>query len=241
MNHRKTMKRAFVASVISIGILFATPADAGWRLYDDFNTGNAVDPTRWSLTERGAASISIENGKLRFETAAGVVDLSENAVMLKSKRKIRGVRVDVQIEKTPSCSGDVRGRIHGYLGNSHDNKYRVWHQLMVRGGMEQIQAGTSYATFDFASFEDLYFATLQHTKVTGRKVRLETTWTKKKVHDKANKADGTLLYKFKKALKPLDKSNLGDFRVALGTRATDLLGSPGSCEILFDNVWVFIP
>ena len=232
---------------ISVLLLLSTAANAGWRLYDNFNASNAVNPKKWSLNPR-AANISVENGKLKFETQAGVVNTSSHAVLLKWRNRIRGIRVDVLIKKTASCSGDVRGRISGYVGNKRDNKTRLWHQLMARAGQkpgetgqESISAGSGYEPFDFSDFEDLYFLTIQNTQVTGKKIRLETRWTRKTITYKANKADGNVIYRFKKAVRPLNTLNLGKFRVALGTRAGDKFGSPGSCEILFDNVWVFIP
>ncbi|NIO20043.1 MAG: hypothetical protein GTN76_04695 [Candidatus Aenigmarchaeota archaeon] len=129
------MKKLFyymlVITVIAAISLVSVEVYAGWELYDNFNSG-AIDPTRWAIDD-SSATITPIFGAVRFEHQPGFPEDSSWLRFNQSPETIKAVLVTAMVQ---SCTGDVRGRIAGYIGKLGD-KY-LWNEIGARGGEERI-------------------------------------------------------------------------------------------------------
>ena len=135
--------KKFLLYLVAIGLVTAIlflpgKADAWlWIPYDNFEEP-AIDTEKWD-ERKNTAAIDIENGMVCFthpnSTAPGI---SNWLVVKKYVKYLRGIRADIFVE---SCSGDVRGRIAGTIGDISTD--RVFGQLSLQGGLGIAQTWAS--------------------------------------------------------------------------------------------------
>ncbi len=130
------MKGITTIKAISYSILFilvvAFSAHAGWQLYDNFDAGTTIDERKW-VVDDSSAIISIESGELRFLHQPNKPNDSSWLEMIDRPRAIRGVRATMRVE---NCTGDVRGRIGGIIGQVGENY--VWSAARIRADRGRI-------------------------------------------------------------------------------------------------------
>jgi hypothetical protein len=101
------------------------PAEGGWTLYDDFESGE-IDDTKWSVDD-SSADISTENGKARFIHKPGRANDSA-WLTFPVPEDIKAIKVDVGFSY---CSGDIKVRLCGSQYEDGQGKY-VWQQLQLK-------------------------------------------------------------------------------------------------------------
>jgi len=231
------MKKYLWSGVIFVFLLF-TPLSAfsGWVLYDNFNSG-AINPKLWS-TIGHSATITVENGKAKFEHEAGHPNESAWLKIKKSPKSIKGIRASVYVK---SCVGDVRARMGGYTGTMGKN-ISIWNQLAVQAGQNRIPAGVWLEKFIpgppverkpvGSKFYCQFTDPDPDNDLLGKWFVLTMTFKKDSVVYTVNRGFGTASYKVPSSIKtklPID------IFMGIGTRSEN---GDGPCIAYFDNVYV---
>jgi hypothetical protein len=66
---KKLLARLVVIAAAATIVVVSAEAYAGWKMYDNFNSG-VIDPNRWTM-DTSSAIITVEGGRAKFEHLAG--------------------------------------------------------------------------------------------------------------------------------------------------------------------------
>ena len=222
----KYHKIAVYLVVLFIGLPISV--NAGWVLYDDFNSG-IIDPQKWS-EDKSSADITVVNGRAQFVHKINFPNVSNYLVILQDPSNIFGIKAKVSIA---SCTGDVRTRIAANTGDVGAN--HVWAALQLQPGQDRIytSAGLEGPPSTYTWINDLHYAQFQiPITVTGTTFDLTMEFSNDKITYEVDGL-GKIAYKYAAPIDPRTNT----FR-AMGTRSTN---GDGPCTVYFDDVYVFRP
>jgi len=195
-----------------------------WRLYDNFNKG-LIDPDRWNINT-SSATITIEGGRAKFVHEVGNPEVSSMLSIKKGLKKIKGIKATVTVESP--CTGDVRGRVAGWVGKVGDDY--VWNQLALQGGLDRIFGALEPQDADTGEWYDLFWGHFaEPIDLIGNTFTITMIFSKKKVTYSVGGL-GKITFKLAEKLSPTDTYLLG-----IGTRST---AGDGPCTVYFDDVYV---
>jgi len=220
----------FIISILLILGLSST-VNAGWVLYDDFNSGITIDTQKWSI-DNSSATISIESGEAKFVHNSGFPNDSSWLQIIDNPQTIIGIKTKIRVQ---SCTGDVWGRAGGYVGKIGENS--LWSVI-------QTNSDEGYISFFVnleapgPSFELIYslFWVSFHANwdnpfdITGETFILEWMFKPDEVIGKTDRY-GEIVFKYSERVSP----NEGSFK-GIGTRSR---AGNGPCTIYFDDVYVY--
>jgi hypothetical protein len=230
---RKTMKWVTTLKAISYSLVFilfiAIPAHSGWQLYDDFNSGTTIDASKWSI-DNSSAVISIEGGELKFVHQEGFAEDSSWLTMIDRPQSIAGIRATMRVE---SCTGDVRGRIGGIIGQVGENV--VWSTVRIRPTLGRIETSAALLTPSYDYISDIFFGAFKYNwnepfDITYQNFTVEWLFSPRATSARTD-AFGDIIFEYDAPLSPT-----ADHFRAIGTRSNT---GEGPCEVYFDNVYVF--
>lgn len=214
-----------------------TPADAGWILYDNFDS-DVIDTEKWRIDD-SSADISIENGEVRFSHKQGYKRVSSWLIIIDNPQNVIGIRTQIRIE---SCNGEVRGRAGGWVGKLGENL--LWSSIRARPDKGTVETNinlTSPAPM-YQQIHKIFFGHfLQNDDnpmdITGKTFILELKFSPDKVVFKAEEVDantmsyGEIIFKHPVTVGP----NAEHFK-GIGTRSNK---GEGPCLVYFDDVYVY--
>jgi hypothetical protein len=120
-----------LVTVIFLLLSFVSHSEAGWQLYDNFDSGT-IDPQKWGIDD-SSASITVENGRVKIRHNGGFSN-DNNWIYIKSAPDtIRGLKATITVT---SCSGDVRARLGGFVGKKGDDI--IWASQEIRPSNQYI-------------------------------------------------------------------------------------------------------
>lgn len=222
-----------VALVTTVLVIPGRAADAGeqwgWKLYDDFEEP-AIDLEKWVVRER-TADIYLEPGRVCFEYTgtSSPPAISNWLIVNEYVDKLRGIRADVTVE---SCTGDVRGRLGGYIGEVPTGV--IFGQLGLEGARIPPRAFGNLGVEDLAipgSWDDIMYARFQETlDIIGYTHTVEMTFSKSAVAWYLEDY-GMLSFVYPESLESYGDS----FFLGIGTRTQN---GDAPCKICFDNVYI---
>jgi hypothetical protein len=219
-----------VIATLSVLLVEGYSGTLTWELYDDFESG-VIDLDRWDIDiDDSSATITIESGRAKFVHNPGFAESYSWLKFKKGVKKIRGIRATVEVE---SCTGDVRGRIAGWIGMVGDDY--VWNQLALQGGLDRIFGRLSVkdrATEPPTTLYHLFTGRFTEPKDLIRNTfTIAMVFSQKKLVYKASGL-GKIIVKLPEALLPTDFRSKG-----IGTKSTN---GDGPCVVYFDDVYVLI-
>ena len=216
--------------VISVSLILglSISVNAGWVLYDDFNSGT-INTQLWWEDESSAATISIENGELKFVHPVGHPNTSFWLEIIDNPENIIGIRTKIRVQ---SCTGDVRGRIGGWVGKLDNNE--IWSTMDVRASEGRIVV---YAGYEPSSQEwfnlfhtGFYYNWENPLDIIGKNFVIEWMFKPDEIIGKTD-SYGENIYKYPERVLPHESS----FK-AIGTRSNP---GEGPCVFYFDDVYVY--
>ena len=223
------MKKLFyymvgITVVVAISLASAE-VYAGWQLYDNFNSG-IIDPARWNIDD-SCATITPVSGAVRFVHHSGHPEDSSWLIFKQSPETIKAIRVTMMMR---SCTGDVRGRIGGRIGDVGADY--VWTQLSVQPGLDRIfgelsvlEEGTNEWLYT------LYWGELEYPlEIPGKRFTIATSFFDPQNVSYYVGGLGKHTVKVFKSVSPPVTTFKG-----IGTRSTN---GDGPCEVFFDDVYV---
>lgn len=223
------MKKVFyymvwIAAVVAISLASAE-VYAGWQLYDDFNSG-VIDPTLWDIDD-SSATITPASGAVRFEHHPGFPEDSSWLIFKQSPETIKAVLVTIMVQ---SCTGDVRGRITGYVGELGGDY--VYNYFSVRASEERIAGGlTVLEAGTYAPLYDLYWGKFeQPLDIIGEIFTIGTNFSNPqnvKYYVKGLGMNTTEIFQ--------TIESTGNHFKGIGTRSAN---GDGPCVVYFDDVRV---
>jgi hypothetical protein len=221
------MKKALISIVTSLALGYFSIANAGWVLYDDFES-QQINTDKWYIDD-STGSVSIENGEAKFVHTAGPQNDNNWLYIKDNPQNIIGIRSKIRIE---SCTGDVRGRIGGWVGKIDSSE--IWSSMEVRPYEGRIVV---YAGYDTPSqeFFQLFFNAFHYNwenplDITGKNFIIEWMFTPEKVVGKTD-SYGEIVFRYPNRLPSHEDSFKG-----IGTRTN---AGDGPCYIYFDDVYVY--
>lgn len=221
------MKKLSVLLVCTLFIVaYGSSAWAGWVLYDDFQSGN-IDLTKWDV-DNSSADITVEAGRAKFVHNSGFPDDSAWLKFTDSPETILGIMVDITVE---SCSGDVRGRVSGYLAKSGENY--VLNRIQVRSDRSRVDGGVSvHEPVAFDRVSELHWHNFQNPiPILGETFRVAISLHSLTEGINYVQGLGQATYDMTLPMTPND-----NFFRGIGTRSNS---GDGPCTVYFDNVRVF--
>jgi hypothetical protein len=202
-------------------------AFAGWELYDDFNSG-VINSQKWFVDD-SSANISIENGEVKFFHKPGYPMDRSWLKIVDNPQSIIGIRTNIRVQ---SCTGDVHGRIGGWVGKIGEKE--LWSSMDVRADEGSIRMWVGH---DTSSLEWLNlfgggfnYITENPLNIIGKTFTIEWMFTPEKIVGKTD-SYGEMVFKYPDKVLPPESSEK-----AIGTRSVDGMGP---CVIYFDNVYVY--
>ena len=210
-------------------LVIAFQVHAGWQLYDNFDSGTAIDESKWSIDDSSAV-ISIENGELKFVHQSGYPEDSSWLTMIDRPQSIAGIRATMRVE---SCTGDVRGRIGGFIGQVGENI--VWSALRIRPSQGRIETSAALLAPNYDYISDIFFGAFKYDweepfDITNQNFTVEWLFSIRETTARTD-AFGDIIFEYDAPLSPT-----ADHFRAIGTRSNT---GEGPCEIYFDDVYVY--
>jgi hypothetical protein len=227
------MKGIKTVGAISYSILFilffAFQAHAGWQLYDDFDSGTTIDESKWSI-DNPSATISIESGELKFVHQSGHPNVSSWLAMIDRPRTITGIRATMRVE---NCTGDVRGRLGGIIGQVEENY--VWSVARISALRGRIATYANLLDTSYDYIGDIFFSAFKHNwntpfDITNQSHTIEWSFSTDALTVKTD-AFGDIAYESDVPMTPTTDHFRG-----IGTRSSN---GDGPCSVYFDDVYVY--
>ena len=204
----------------------------GWKPYDDFEEP-AIDLEKWIVRER-TADIYLEDGKACFEYTgtSSPPEVSNWLIVNKYVDKLRGIRADITVEW---CTGDVRGRFGGYIGEVPTGN--IFGQLALQGGGMPPRAFGNLGVEEPAipgSWEEIMFARFkQPLDIIGNTFTAQMSFSRSAVLWYLEDY-GQISFMY-----PEGPESYGDrFFLGIGTRTTN---GDAPCKVCFDNAAGVLP
>jgi len=232
------MRSSFVCLILIsliIGLSFSAYAD--WQLYDDFNSGN-INTQKWSV-DNSSASIAIENGEAKFVHNSGHPNDSSWLQIIDNPQNVVGIRTKIRVQ---SCTGDVRGRAGGFVGNIGENILfsAIWARADEGRISSSVDLNSPAPSYEF--LYTLFFGALHYNwdnpiNILGKSFILEWMFTHDEITFKTDEVTGTpvsygeVVFKY-----PETVSTSEDPFKGIGTRSS---AGDGPCTIYFDDVYVY--
>ena len=222
----------FIISILLILSLSST-VNAGWVLYDDFNSGTTIDTQKWSI-DNSSATISIESGEAKFVHNSGFPNDSSWLQIIDNPQNIIGIRTKIRVA---SCTGDVWGRAGGWVGKIGENP--LW--SAIRADSDEgyisfyVDLNTPSPNYDliYSLFWMAFHANWDNPfDITGKTFTLEWMFTPNDITGKTD-SYGEIVFKYPERVLPYEDSFKG-----IGTRSS---AGNGPCTIYFDDVYVYRP
>jgi len=219
------MKKSTLFTYIFV-LLFGLTANchAGWQLYEDFNSGQ-IDPQKWE-TDDSSASITIENGRVKFLHQEGRANDSSWLKIIQKPELVKGIKATITIA---ACSGDVRAEMVGFIGKIGNN------YVFTDFGSDREYMSSALSVLgpapDYLFKRDFFWG---HFK-TPLVIR-NTPYTLSMILSLKNATytvedQGELEFTFPYTLSPTD-----DFFKGIGTSSASGIGT---CTVYFDNVYIY--
>jgi len=250
----KTRGGLFVLVVsVVLGILIANSIHAQtyvWKKYDDFNSG-VINTNKWDIDD-SSATITIDNGRVKFVHNAGFANDSAFLTIKKGVTNIWGIKATIQFE---SCTApapdytDVRARVGANIGEEAETlTNRVWASL----GLEPYYTNKTYPRFyGFVNvwdttrnpdelIADLFYAYFPRevgevpADVIGIPFTITEEWTAKSVKFTVA-SKGKTTYNYDKKYKVIPMTDATKAYVGIGTASNSGFGT---CTVYFDDVYV---
>lgn len=227
------MKGIMTVKAISHSIVFILlvvfQAHAGWQLYDNFNSGTTIDEGKWSI-DNSSAIISIENGELKFKHLNGYPQDNSWLIIIDRPETINGIRATMRVE---SCTGDVRGRIGGIIGQIGENK--VWSTARIRAIYGRIETNAVLLDPNYDYISDIFFGVFKYNweepfDITNQNFTVEWWFSPEKTVARTD-AFGDIMYEYDVPI-----STTTDHFRAIGTRSNS---GEGPCNFYFDDIYVY--
>lgn len=227
------MKVITTIKIIYNSILFILvvvfPAHAGWQLYDNFDSGTTIDESKWFVDD-SSANISIENGKLKFVHQRNYPNDSSWLEIIDRPGTITGIRATMRVE---NCTGDVRGRIGGIIGQVEENY--VWSAARLSAARGRIATYANLLDTSYDYIGDIFFSAFKYNwdaplDITNQNHTIEWSFSSDELVVKTD-AFGDIVYESDVPMSP----TTNPFR-AIGTRSSS---GDGPCSVYFDDVYVY--
>jgi hypothetical protein len=224
--------RSSLVFLISISLIFSlsSTVNAGWQLYDDFNSGN-IDNQKW-LVDNSSATISIENGEAKFIHKPGYPNDSSWLGIIDNPQSIIGIRTKIRIQ---SCTGDVRGRAGGWVGKIGENL--LWSAIQAQFDQGRISFYVDLLTPDqnYDFIYSLFWGSFHSNwdnpfDITGETFNLEWMFKPDEIIGKTDNY-GEMVFKYPQVVSPNE-----DHFKGIGTRSST---GNGPCTVYFDDVYVY--
>jgi len=222
------MKISKTLAFIIFIILFSTAqGDAGWVLYDNFNSGSSFNPVKWNVDDSSAV-ISIENGKAKFVHQPGHPDDSSRLEIVQDPETIKGIKTTVRVT---SCSGDVRTQLIGFFGKRQADY--IVASSEIRSESENIASAVWIVgpPPNYVYKADLFGG---HFKHPADIINEDYTMSMQlSAIDAIFRVDGMgkTVYDF-----PAKLSATDEFPKGIGTRSNN---GDGPCTVYFDDVYIY--
>ena len=218
----------FIVISAILTLIFSINANAGWELYDNFNTG-PIDSQIW-LIDESSATITVESGRAKFVHKQGpqYVRVSSWLEMINNPETIKGIKATVTVQ---SCIGDVRGQIGSQVGKIGENY--IFSILQVdainsRIGFPVILLGPA-PNYEYLS--DLFWGRFRTPiNITENTYTISMQFSNLKIIGNVDGL-GEKTYIF-----PENFSNTDDHFKGIGTRSNN---GDGPCTVYYDDVYVY--
>jgi hypothetical protein len=204
--------------------------NAGWQLYDDFNSGK-IDNQKWFVDD-SCANISIENGEAKFVHNPGYPFDSSWLQIIYNPQNIIGIRTKIRIQ---SCTGDVRGRAGGWVGKIGENF--IWSEINAQSERGKISIYADLHTPDpeHDFIYRLFYSSLKERwnppfNITGKTIILEWIYNPNEIIGKTD-SHGEIEFKYFQKVSPNENQLKG-----VGTRS---VAGDGPCTVYFDDIYVY--
>jgi hypothetical protein len=224
----KTAMRIFIA----VFMLFGTVANlqAGWQLYDDFNTGTTFDARKWTVRDDSAV-ISLENGEAKFVHQPNYANVSSWLQIIANPQNITGIRMKIRIGQC--VNGDIRGRAAGYVGKTGGNY--IWSAARARYDRGRIETYATLLTPNDDYLKDVFFSAFKYNwqqpfDISNQNFIVEWMFSPEDVTVKTDQF-GEIIFEYAAPLAPSDKTFKG-----IGTRSSN---GDGPCTFYFDDIYVY--
>ena len=210
-------------------LVFVLPAHAGWQLYDNFDSGTTIDESKWFVDD-SSAIISIENGELKFVHKRNFPNDSSWLEIIDRPRTITGIRATIRVE---NCTGDVRGRVGGIIGQVEENY--VWSAARISASEGRIATYANLLDTSYNYLGDIFFSSFKNNwdaplDITNKNFTIEWSFSTDELVVKTD-AFGDIAYESDEHM----SSTTDHFR-AIGTRSSS---GDGPCSVYFDDVYVY--
>ncbi|MDB4442792.1 hypothetical protein N9219_05170 [bacterium] len=220
------MKKSIVFTCIAVLLVgFTAHAQTNWQLYDDFNSAQ-IDTEKWEIDE-SSATITVDNGRVKFVHQAGNPGVSSYLYLIKNPKTIIGLKATITVA---FCTGDVRARMNSFIGKIGDDYVYTTHR--IRADQDHISASLPILgpAPDYEYKHDYFFGHFKNPLVfTG----LPFTMSMVLSRDHASygvEGQGELEFSFPNRLAPTD-----DFFWGISTRSSS---GVGTCTVYVDDVYI---
>jgi hypothetical protein len=222
--------KKYLILIISMSLIFSlsSTVSAGWQLYDNFDSGT-IATQKWTLDD-SSASISIENGEAKFVHNAGYPNDSSWLEIIDNPENITGIRTKIRVQ---SCTGDVQGRIGGWVGKIEENP--LFFNIGAKSDNSRIEINVGVNSPNYEYLYNLFGGAFFYNSgnpldFTGKTYTIEWMFSSKEVNG-AVEGQGGINYKYPNIVSPYESSFKG-----IGTRSN---AGNGPCTIYFDDVYVY--
>lgn len=200
---------------------------AGWELYDNFDQPN-IDTQKWDIRDDSSASIiSIENGRAKFYYRPGHPSGSSYLAFYNTGENIKGIRATVEIA---SCTGDVTGRVSGYVGKYEENHLLSTIQMIPQNDTIFAAVGLQGPAPSYQFFYDLYYGQFPNRiPILGKKIVVSTRYESDKLYYNIE-GIGDLEFKLSRKASPTEVF----FRIGAVSDKGE-----GPCTLYFDDIYVY--
>jgi hypothetical protein len=196
-----------------------------------FRNRGYIDPEKWDIDD-SSATITIDNGKARFDHDLNKPDDSSWLIFKKYPERIRAVMVTIRVAEPGGDEADLAGRVAGWVGRDSDGNY-LFNQLRVRNSYERIDcwAGALETTSSQDFVYEAFFAFFERPiPIVNKNYAVTMYFSPYELKFSASKL-GTISHKLPKSLYKSD-----DFFKGIGTRS--FTATTGTGVVYFDNVYV---
>ncbi len=249
----KTRWIVFVAVVLGVMIVNSALAQTYvWKKYDDFNSG-VINPDKWQI-DNSCASISIENGRAKFEHQPGYPNDLSWLRVIKKPLNVIGMRATVTFD---SCTfsdptlRDVRAMVSTFLGvDSHHLADLLISEVSIEPYVDNMDNPTIYAEVtrayipnNLAWIETLLRGELYNVNgavpqdIMGKPYIVTMEWNLSAPQSVTYTVSGLgkIKYNWEKTLKVRKITDPTNTFFAIGTRSDS---GGGVCTVYFDDVYL---
>jgi hypothetical protein len=215
-----------LVTVALLLVSFVSNSEAGWQLYDDFNSGT-IDPQKWNIDD-SSAYIGIENGQVKFTHKAGFPNDSSYILIKQNPETIKGIKAKITVT---SCSGDVRARVASFVGKKGEDY--IYAAQEIRTDSQYISSGL-YVLGPAPNYpykSDYFWGHFKHPISTNNipyTISMVLSLDELKCHVDGL---GAIEYSFPDKLTKTDDNFKG-----IGTRS---ITGNGTCTVYVDDVYIY--